>query len=92
MTPDEARSYLDRGEPDVLYQPLYGEPERGVLTSVSGRLVFVRYGTQVTAEATDPADLEALTPEQARRAEWRRSLRGGGAGGEPGALPPGVRH
>lgn len=83
MTTDEARACLDRGEPDVLYRPLYGEPEHGVITSVSGRLVFVRYGTHVTAEATDPADLEPLTPGQARRAEWRRSLRGG-TGGEDG--------
>lgn len=83
MTPDEARSCLERGEPDVLYRPACGGPEHGVLASVTARFAFVRYGTRLPPAATDFADLEALTPEQARRAEWRRSLRDG-TGGEDG--------
>jgi hypothetical protein len=80
MTLDEARSCLERGEPDVLYRPAHGEPELGVITSVSDAWVFVRYGTQASV-ATDPADLEALTPEQARRWLWRHPLRTGGGNG-----------
>lgn len=79
MTLDEARSCLERGETDVLYHPAHGEPEHGVISSVSDRFVFVRYGAHVNSTATDPADLEPLTREQARRAEWRRSLRAAAA-------------
>jgi hypothetical protein len=78
MTIDEARACLARGEPDVLYRPAHGEPEHGVITSVTEAWVFVRYGAQATPAATDPADLEPLTPEQARRWLWRRPLRTGG--------------
>jgi hypothetical protein len=81
MTPDEARSCLDRGELDVLYRPAGGEPELGAITSVSDRFVFVRYGTRTTPAATDPADLEPLTPAEARRWRFRHPLRSGTGGG-----------
>jgi hypothetical protein len=81
MTLDEARSCLDRGEPDVLYRPAHGGPEHGVITSVNEAWVFVRFGTQATPAATGPADLEALTPAQARRWQFRHPLRAGGGNG-----------
>jgi hypothetical protein len=77
MTPDEARSCLERGEPDVLYRPAYGDPEIGVVAGVNGRYVFVRYGAQETAIAADPADLEPLTPDEAKRWRFRHPLRSG---------------
>lgn len=83
VTLDEARACLERGEPDVLYRPASDAPWSGVITSVSGGLVFVLYDGDETAIATDPADLEALTPEQAKRWRFRAPLRvmqGGGNG------------
>ena len=66
MTIDEARHYFtscrDRGEPaTVLYRPRCDHTERGVITRVSGDWVFVRYGSQLGAQATDAADLELPT-------------------------------
>lgn len=71
----EARACLERGEPDVLYRPVRGEPEQGVITSVSGRFARVRFDGDEVTIATDPADLEALTPDQARRRRFRSGLR-----------------
>ena len=68
MTIDEARKLLLRSEPGkatVLYRPMHADgpcesPETGVITRVTGTWVFVRYGDQKGAQATDPADLEPL--------------------------------
>jgi hypothetical protein len=40
--------------------------EEGVITSVNGTYVFVRYGSQVTSTATAPEMLEFLAKESAR--------------------------
>lgn len=37
--------------------------EEGVITSVSDRFVFVRYGNGMTGVATDPDGLEFAAPE-----------------------------
>jgi hypothetical protein len=48
------------GEP-VDYSPADGvPPERGVVTSVNDRYVFVRYGRDVTPKATSPENLEKV--------------------------------
>ena len=65
MTLEEARDYLTRsraaGVPAaVLYRPACGHIEEGEITRVSGDWVFVRYGSAVASQATDPADLELL--------------------------------
>jgi hypothetical protein len=65
MTPAEAGAYLDRcrdldESATVAYRPSCGHTEEGVITRVSGTWVFVRYGSQPGAIATDPADLELL--------------------------------
>ena len=51
------RIVLNVGE---LGQPSAG-PESGVITSVNSRYVFVRYGAELHAKATDPADLTLET-------------------------------
>ena len=65
MTPDGARAYLELCRESgvaatVLYRPSCGHAEEGVITRVSGTWVFVRYGDARAAQATDPADLEAV--------------------------------
>ena len=57
MTLDEARASIGLL---VVYRTEYCGPEQGVVTSVIGRYVFVRYGAQVGSQATDPADLERV--------------------------------
>ena len=58
MTITEARGNIGNG---VIYRPRGGGPaEEGTITSVSDRFAFVRYGSQRTSAATDPADLELL--------------------------------
>ena len=62
VTIDEARGHIgDR----VAYRPARSAlpAEDGVISSVSDRFVFVRYGSSVTSAATDPADLTLLTGE-----------------------------
>ena len=51
MTLDEAREHVGG---KVVYQPGLGPCEEGVITSVSERYVFVRYGSDVGAKATRP--------------------------------------
>jgi hypothetical protein len=36
-------------------------PERGIISSVNSRYVFVQYGAELHAKATDPADLTLET-------------------------------
>jgi hypothetical protein len=52
MTLGEARAAIGRA---VLYQPVRGQPEEGLICSVNDLWVFVRFGTNQTAAAT-PAD------------------------------------
>ena len=65
MTPDGARAYLELCRESgvaaaVLYRPSCGHVEMGAITRVSGDWVFVQYGADVAAKATDPADLEFM--------------------------------
>ena len=57
VTLAEARAHIGDG---VTYRAEGELAEDGVITSVSGRFVFVRYGTTRTSAATDPADLTPL--------------------------------
>lgn len=60
MTLDEARTHIGHA---VTYHPRHGgPPEHGAITSVGDRWVFVRYSTDGTSKATDPADLELPHP------------------------------
>lgn len=59
MTLDEARARIGDG---VVYAPRYGAREDGVITSVSSRFVFVRYGATVYGKATAAADLTFASP------------------------------
>lgn len=56
MTLDEARGNVGR---QVEYRPAHPAlpAERGVISSVGERYVFVRYGEDLTAKATPPGDL-----------------------------------
>lgn len=60
MTLEEAREHV--GD-KVVYQPGHGRCEEGVITSVTERYVFVRYGSDVGSKAT--------------RADWLAFLSGG---------------
>lgn len=51
MTIDEANAAVGRL---VVYRAPHGETEQGVITGVSARFVFVRYGAQITSQATPP--------------------------------------
>lgn len=44
----------------VVYQPT---KEDGVVTSINSTYVFVRYGDDTHSKATDPGDLELMTPK-----------------------------
>ena len=44
----------------VTYGSRFSEIEEGVITSVTDRFVFVRYGNDVNAKSTNPADIEYL--------------------------------
>jgi hypothetical protein len=57
VTLDEARDHIGHG---VVYQPFRGDPEDGVITGVSGTMVFVRYRGDPAGKATHPADLTLL--------------------------------
>jgi len=57
MTLDEARASIGLL---VVYRRLNKPLDEGVVTSVSDRYVFVRYGAQVGSAATNPADLERV--------------------------------
>jgi hypothetical protein len=57
VTLDEARKSIGR---TVVYTPPAGDPETGVITSTSTTMVFVRYGGDNHAKATNPADLTLL--------------------------------
>lgn len=54
MTIEEAAASTGRA---VVYDPTGGHRERGVIASTNSRFVFVRYGLDLTARATDPEDL-----------------------------------
>jgi hypothetical protein len=45
----------------VIYHPLRGEPEQGVVTSFNQAVVFVRYG-EVSSKATKREDLTWVRP------------------------------
>lgn len=57
MTLDEARNNI--GEL-VSYEPYGGTWEHGVITDVNDYFVFVRYGRDYNAKATNPAKLKLL--------------------------------
>lgn len=60
MTLDQARERI--GQLVVYRAPhLSATPEQGVVTSVNDTYVFVRYGTKVGSQATDPRDLEPIS-------------------------------
>lgn len=46
----------------VVYRRLGQPPDEGVITKVTDRYVFVRYGSQTGSAATNPADLELVAP------------------------------
>jgi hypothetical protein len=54
MTLDEAREHVNES---VTYQPVGGPSEDGVIAWVTGRFVFVRYGSELGAKATRPEHL-----------------------------------
>ncbi len=55
MTLQQAKAGIGRG---VVYRPMVGSPESGVITSVNETFVFVRYGSNKQSAATRPEDLE----------------------------------
>lgn len=59
MTLDEARANIGR---KVGYRPPHPAlpAEEGVIASVNDRFVFVRYGSDLTAKATNPRDLTLI--------------------------------
>jgi hypothetical protein len=61
MTLDEARAAIGLL---VVYRRKGQDPDQGVVTSVSDRYVFVRYGLQAGSAATNPADLERASSWQ----------------------------
>lgn len=48
----------------VVYRPTHGSVEQGVITSMNDHFVFVRYGADTHAKATEPALLQFLTDDQ----------------------------
>ena len=71
MTLDEAREHVGDG---VAYRPRphrpwADPPEEGTITSANDSYVFVRYGSQQTSAATNPADLELLSAATEAREE-----------------------
>lgn len=64
ITLDQARDALASGRTKVAYRAPYpnAAPEEGVITSVSDRFVFVRYGNGFAGVATDPDGLEFAAP------------------------------
>mgnify|MGYP003416820137 CR=1 FL=1 len=65
MTLDEAHEMVGQ---KVVYWPTTGRVEEGVITSVTPRYVFVRYGNDVGSKATAAEALEPLarSPQRAR--------------------------
>jgi hypothetical protein len=63
----EAQALLDRhgpGQVKLVYRSHPdAEAEEGVITSVTGAFVFIRYGADVHSKATRPEDLEPLSRE-----------------------------
>jgi hypothetical protein len=57
MTLDEARAHVGHG---VVYRPMVGPAEDGVITSVSSLMAFVLFKGDLHAKATRPGDLELL--------------------------------
>ena len=59
MTLDEAREHIGDG---VVYRTAHPAlpAEDGTITSANDSYVFVRYGSQRTSAATNPADLKLL--------------------------------
>lgn len=60
MTLQEAREHIGHG---VVYRPFADSMEKGVITSVGDRWVFVRYDGWGGSKATDAAALSLLAPE-----------------------------
>jgi hypothetical protein len=77
MTIDEARAHI--GEPVVFKRGTSG-PEEGTIVAVGRVWVFVQYPGDDAPVADRPGDLHLLTPEQARRRDFRASLRTGSSG------------
>jgi hypothetical protein len=48
----------------VVYCPVGGEAEHGVITAISGAYVFVRYGDEQHSKGTDRGDLEWVDVRQ----------------------------
>ena len=57
MTLNEAAAAIGAG---VVYRPVHGAAEDGVIVRTNERWVFVRYGVQDGAKATDAGDLQLL--------------------------------
>ena len=57
MSIDEARDSIGLL---VVYRRKGQPPDQGVITSVTDRYVFVRYGSQVGSAATNPKDIEVV--------------------------------
>lgn len=64
MTLDEARDHIGDG---VVYKTEGSHAEDGVITSVSSRLVFVRYKGDNHSKGTSAADLTLLAASGVRR-------------------------
>jgi hypothetical protein len=62
ITLAQARQRVGDG---VVYRPDEGDPEQGVVSSVGERWVFVRYGSDSGAKATEPGMLDWLAPSPA---------------------------
>lgn len=59
MSINEARASIGRL---VVYRRPGQAPDEGVITSVNDLYVFVRYGSQTGSAATNPSDLELVSP------------------------------
>jgi Fe2+ or Zn2+ uptake regulation protein len=57
----------------VVYRPLHGVQEEGVITSFNGRFVFVRYGNEHTPKATSPDHLSYIAEEPEGVEEFNRA-------------------
>lgn len=67
MTLDEGRDHIGHG---VVYRPMVGPAEDGVISSVSSLVVFVRYASG-HPQATCAHDLELLAATAALQEETR---------------------
>jgi len=56
----------------VVHQPQRSAPEYGVISAITPRRVFVRFGSQLHSRAVSAADLEFHEPSRARQSRLQR--------------------